>query len=168
MPAPAADEFTVASYNLERFFDTVERPGDRATPRSRRRPSTTGWPRPRSPSATSCRTPDILGVVEVENLTTLQALAARINADAVAAGQPDPSYVAYLVEGNDIGGIDVGFLVKTAGVGRAARQVIDVMQEGKTTTLFVNPDDLDRAAQRSAAAACCAPSSTTPNGAPSR
>ena len=39
---------------------------------------------------TSRRLPDILGVVEVENLTTLQALAAKISADAIAAAQPDP------------------------------------------------------------------------------
>jgi len=48
----------------------------------------------------------------MENLTTLQALAAKISADAVAASQPDPMYVAYLVEGNDIGQIDSGFLVR--------------------------------------------------------
>ena len=72
------------------------------------------------------RSPDILGVVEVENLSILQRLAARINADAVAAGGSDPMYVAYLEEGNDIGGIDSGFLVKSARVDvierRAGRQ----------------------------------------------
>ena len=30
-PAPAADQFTVASFNLERFFDTVDDPGDVTT-----------------------------------------------------------------------------------------------------------------------------------------
>ena len=69
------------------------------------------------------RTPDVVGVVEVENLTTLQALATQINNDAVAASQPNPLYTARLVEGNDIGGIDVGFaqalalLVESNGLG---------------------------------------------------
>src|SRR5439155_1043393 len=81
---------------------------------------------------------DIIGVEEMENSTALQALADKINADAVAAGGPDPQYLGcpvnstvpcLLVEGNDIGGIDVGFLVKSARV-----TVVDVTQEGKDTT----------------------------------
>jgi len=48
--------------------------------------------------------PDVIGVEEVENLTTLQALAAQISTDAIAASQPDLQYAAYLTEGNDIGG----------------------------------------------------------------
>jgi hypothetical protein len=59
------------------------------------------------------KTPDVIGVNEMENLTTLQTLAERVNSDAVAAGEMNPGYSAYLVEGNDIGGIDVGFLVKS-------------------------------------------------------
>src|SRR5262249_51827640 len=58
----------------------------------------------------------------------------KINNDAVAASQPNPNYVAYLIEGNDVGGIDVGFLVKTPRV-----TVNAVVQEGKTAT-FTNPD----------------------------
>ena len=59
----------------------------------------------------------------MENLATLQALAASISADAVAAGLPDPGYAASLVEGNDIGGIDVGLLVKTAPVAAGVPRV---------------------------------------------
>src|SRR5262249_29316703 len=76
--------------------------------------------------------PDIIGVEEMENLTTLQAVANKVNADTVAAGQPNPNYTAYLVEGNDVGGIDVGFLIKD----RVA--VVDVKQVGKDTT-YTNP-----------------------------
>lgn len=129
-----ADEFTVAAYNLERFFDTVNDPE-------------TGEPvltaaafanRLNKASLTVrdfLNAPDILATVEVENLTTLQTLASKINADAVAAGQPDPNYVAYLEEGNDVGGIDVGFLVKTSEVaaGVARVQVLGVTQQGKDT-----------------------------------
>src|SRR5690606_19704884 len=68
-------------------------------------------------------------------------LAARIGEDAIAAGQPDPQYAAYLEEGNDVGGIDVGYLVSTAevGAGLPRVQVLGVSQEGKATT-WIEPD----------------------------
>lgn len=50
--------------------------------------------------------PDILAVSEVESLKVLQDLAAQIQSD-----DDSLNYSAYLEEGNDIGGIDVGFLV---------------------------------------------------------
>jgi uncharacterized repeat protein (TIGR01451 family) len=130
---PAGDEFTVASFNMERSFDTVNDPGvdDVAlTPAA----FATRLGKASLAIRNVMRTPDILGVEEVENLSTLQAVAARVNADAVAAGDPDPNYQAYLVEGNDIGGIDVGFLVK----GAPRVTVLDVTQEGKTAT-YINP-----------------------------
>ena len=128
VPLRAADEFTVASFNLERFFDTTNDPGvsDVAlTP--------TAFNNRLSKASLAIRnvlrSPDILGVVEVENLTTLQAIASKLNGD-----DPSLNYVAYLEEGNDIGGIDVGFLVNDARV-----DVVDVVQEGKTAT-FINPN----------------------------
>lgn len=60
--------------------------------------------------------PDVLGIVEVENLKVLKRIAEKINADAIAAGQNDPKYAAYLEEGNDGRGIDVGFLVKASKI----------------------------------------------------
>jgi predicted extracellular nuclease len=51
--------------------------------------------------------PAVVGVQEVENLATLQALADQIHADDASL-----DYTAHLLEGNDIGGIDVGFLVR--------------------------------------------------------
>jgi predicted extracellular nuclease len=74
--------------------------------------------------------PDLLGVVEVENLKVLKKLADKINADAVAANQPNPKYEAFLEESNDPRGIDVGFLVKTAKV-----KFIDAKQLGKDEKL---------------------------------
>jgi hypothetical protein len=134
VPAPAADEFSVACFNLQRFFDDVNDPGI-----SEPVLTATAFANRLQKASLAIRdvlrTPDILGVVEVENLATLQALASRINADAVAAGQPDPGYQAHLVEGNDIGGIDVGFMVKSA----PRVDVIDVVQVGKDAT-FTNPD----------------------------
>src|SRR5262249_23650459 len=65
-------------------------------------------------------------------LSTLQALAAKIDVDAVAAGKPAPNYQSYLVEGNDVSGIDVALLVKSS------INVISVDQVGKDAT-FIQP-----------------------------
>jgi predicted extracellular nuclease len=138
--APTNMEFTVGSYNLERFFDTVDDPG-------------IGEP-VLTPAAFAARLnkasiairnhlrfPDVLGMVEIENLTTLQALASKISADAIAASQPDPLYQAFLVEGNDVGGIDVGFLVKQALVDATTPRVtVNAVVQENAGELFVNPD----------------------------
>jgi hypothetical protein len=80
-------------------------------------------------------------VVEVENLATLQALATRISDDAIAAGQPDPRYTAQLIEGNDVGGIDVGFLVRTAVVAGATPRVsVTAAVQELAASRFTNPD----------------------------
>ncbi|NDK38396.1 nuclease [Pseudoxanthomonas gei] len=133
--AASGDEFTVAAYNLERFFDTVNDPaiGEPVL-------TATAFSNRLSKASLAIRnflnTPDILATVEVENQSTLQTLADRVNADAVAAGQANPQYAAYLQEGNDVGGIDVGFLVKAGevGTGIARVQVLDVTQYGKGAT----------------------------------
>jgi uncharacterized protein len=141
--AAAGNEFTIACYNIERFFDTVDAPGI-GDPVLTAAAFDKRLAKASLAIRSFLRTPDILGVEEVENLSTLQALAARISSDAVAASQPDPQYAAYLVEGNDVGGIDVGFLVKTAPVtGAPGAQprvsVTEVVQE-RAGTLLVNPD----------------------------
>ncbi|MGO1072161.1 Calx-beta domain-containing protein [Lysobacter sp. CA199] len=137
---PAHSEFTIASYNVERFFDTINDPALRDDPVL-------------TPDAYARRLgkvslgigylqrPDILGLIEVENLGALQDIAARVNADEVAAGRPDPKYVAYLLEGNDIGGIDVGYLIKTSALadGKAQVEVVSVTQVGKDAT-WTQPD----------------------------
>ncbi len=137
---PTASDITIASYNLERFFDDVNDPmiGEPVlTPaalQTRLNKASLGI-------RDFLRTPDILGVVEVENLTVLQSLATRINGDAVAALQPNPVYVAYLVEGNDVGGIDVGFLVKTGTVGSGVpRVLVNTVVQENDGELLVNPD----------------------------
>ena len=127
-----ADEFTVATANLERFFDTTDAPvtSDAVL-------TATAFANRLNKVSLQIRdimgSPDIIGVEEVENLPTLQAIAGKVNADTIAGGAPDPDYKAYLQEGNDVGGIDSGFLVKASRV-----DVLDVTQWGKTTT-YVNP-----------------------------
>ena len=105
-PPPASGEFTVASFNMQRFL------GD-STPAFQTRLSKASLA-----IRNVLRAPDILGVQEVDTLATLQTLASRLAADGVP-------YRAYLEEGNDPGGIDVGFLVKPSIT------VLGVTQEGK-------------------------------------
>ena len=131
--AAAADEFTVASANLQRFFDTTNDPGVGdvvLTPAAfdRRLGKFSLLVR------NVLRLPDIVAVQEVDNLATLQALATKVNDDASLAGLANPGYVAYLEEGNDPGGIDVGFLVKSSRVA-----VVSVTQIGKADR-FVDVD----------------------------
>jgi predicted extracellular nuclease len=132
VPVPAANELTIANFNMERFFDTVNDPSTSDVALT-----ATAFANRLNKASIAIRTvlntPDVIGVEEMENLATLQALADKVNADATAAGQPSPGYHAFLVEGNDVGGIDVGFLVKDRV------NVISVEQVGKDTT-FIQPD----------------------------
>ena len=120
-PTPAAPiiprssgEFAVASMNLQRFFDDVDDPNT-----SDAVLTTAAFQRRTMRTARVIRNvlglPEIIGVVEVENYAALEALA-RATGD----------YLPYLAEGNDIGGIDVGFLVRRDRV-----TVQSVAQEGK-------------------------------------
>ena len=131
---PTANQFTVGSANLERFFDTVNDP-DTDDPVLTAAAFAVRLNKASLFVRNIMRSPDIIGAIEVENLSALQELAGKVNSDTVAAGQPNPDYVAYLAEGNDIGGIDVGFLVKSTRVA-----VIDITQVGKDAT-YINPNN---------------------------
>ncbi|HEX7831641.1 MAG TPA: endonuclease/exonuclease/phosphatase family protein [Thermoanaerobaculia bacterium] len=137
---PTGQEFTVASFNIFHFYNTTDDAGSDVI-------LTAGAYNDRLNKASiairnNLKFPDIIGLQEVENLGVLNDLATKINNDAVAASQPNPMYVAYLSEGNDVGGIDVGFLVKTAPVtGGAPRVTVNsVVQIGAATT-WIDPDD---------------------------
>lgn len=129
---PQEEELSVATFNMQRFFDTINDPtiGEPVL-------TSTAFNNRLNKASLAIRqfmkTPDLIGVVEVENLSTLQSIAAKVNADAVIAGSPNPGYESFLMEGNDIGGIDVGFLVKGTRV-----TALDVTQEGKDAT-YINP-----------------------------
>ncbi len=126
----AASQFTVASFNLQRFYDTANDPdtSDVAL-------TAVAFERRLTKASAVIRValslPDIVAVQEMEDLSTLQTLAARVNADAQVNG-PSPGYTAILVEGNDIGGIDVGLLVKSRVT------VHETIQWGKDTQ-YTNP-----------------------------
>jgi predicted extracellular nuclease len=125
-------EITVASLNVQRLFDTIDEPGKSdvvLTPAAfqQRVIRLARYVR------RMLRSPDILGVEEVENLSTLEAVATAINGEATAAGEGNPGYRAYLEPSNDPSGIAVGVLVK-----RSRIEVLDHHQEGRDATFF-NP-----------------------------
>ncbi|HEX8118068.1 MAG TPA: Calx-beta domain-containing protein, partial [Pyrinomonadaceae bacterium] len=95
-PAPEADEFTVASYNIENFNNnTTQKQKAALTIRDQ------------------LHLPDIVGTVEIFDLADLQALADEIES---ISGE---TYEARLVEANGAendNDQDVGFLVKTSRV----------------------------------------------------
>jgi uncharacterized protein len=125
-PAPTVgpNQLKIGSQNLLRFFDTTAANNSTTT--------CTGAVVSYASDATAIATParyaqriyrasqhivqvmgapDVVGFEEVENLGVLQDIATFIN-----AYNSKYNYVAYLEEGSDVGGIDVGFLVNTARV----------------------------------------------------
>ena len=119
--------------NLQRFFDTVNDPaiGD---PVLTAAAYTNRLTKASLIVRDSLHAPDIIGVQEAENLIVLQDLAARIDADAVAAGQAAPGYQAHLIEGNDIGGIDVGVLTR-------ANVTVHSVEQWRPDETYINPRD---------------------------
>jgi hypothetical protein len=120
MPVPVRlrnpGELTVGSLNMFRFFIDA---ADVATRRAKFV----------SHILDVLDAPDILAVQEVGTIEALEALAADI-----ASVDPAVVYTAYLVEGNDVSGIDVGFMV------RQHILVDGVSQLGKDET-FIDPTD---------------------------
>lgn len=142
VPTGSQNELTVGSFNMQRFFDTVNDPNvsDAVL-------TTTAFNNRLNKASQAVRqvmrSPDVIGIVEMENLSTLQAVATKINDDTAGETGRNPNYQAYLVEGNDIGGIDVGFLIKASHV-----NVVDVTQielpgcvaTAATCNTFINPN----------------------------
>jgi predicted extracellular nuclease len=142
LPVPARPrnpgEFTVATLNLFRLFDDVDDPPSTAADGRERDDfvaSTAEYLRRRAKLAgyilDALDAPDVVAVQEAEKLGVLSDLAADIT-----ALDPSVVYSAFLEEGNDLGTIDVGFLV------RDTVQVDAVTQLGKFET-FVNPITLE-------------------------
>lgn len=134
IPVRASNEFTVASFNMERFYNDVsdqDNPGSSAVV-----VTTEAYQRRLNKASLAIRNilnmPDVIGMQEIENMAVLTDLASKISSDAVAAGQPDPLYVPYLFLGNDISAINTGALVKSTRV-----NTVRAEQFGLTTT-FTN------------------------------
>ena len=113
IPAAVRDraraELTIGSLNMFRLFDDVDDPAD--GDRNDQVVSAEEYERRQAKLAAYVvdvlKAPDVLAVQEVEKLGVLEDLAA-----VIASRDPDIVYAAYLEEGNDIGTIDVGFLVR--------------------------------------------------------
>jgi predicted extracellular nuclease len=127
-------EMTVGTLNLFRLFNDIDDPMDLAADGRERNDSivsTAEYERRLVKFAEHIvgvlNAPDVLAVQEVESLTVLQDLAAEI-----ALIDASVDYSAYLVEGNDLGTIDVGFLT------RAHIQVEAITQLGKNE-YYTNP-----------------------------
>ena len=125
-------EFTVGSLNMFRFFDNFNDPSDTNFMGQRRNDSTDRNYLSRKAKFAAyildiLDAPDILAVQEVEKIEVLQQLAADITMI-----DPTVVYTAHLIEGNDVGTIDVGFMV------RDTVQVNSVTQIDPTATFF-NP-----------------------------
>lgn len=119
-------EWTVGTQNLLRLFDTVNDPGvsdEVATPAE----YADRLNKFSQHIRLALKSPDVLVVQEVEKLAVLQDLAARILADDSTV-----AYTPYLLEGNDVGGIDIGFLV------RGTIDVDSVTQFGAADTFTFN------------------------------
>jgi uncharacterized repeat protein (TIGR01451 family) len=112
---PAADEFTIAGFNIENFSGETQRRKAALAIRQ------------------LMRSPDVIGHIEIPDLASLQALAAQVNADAVAAGDADPGYEAVLIPAPIGGTQHVGFLVKTS------RVRIDGVSQERAAETFTNP-----------------------------
>lgn len=125
LPMPNDKQFSIAALNVENLFDDEDDPAIKEDILK-----TADFQRKIKKISMAIRvvmqTPDVVGIIEVENLATLKKLADRINADAEASGKTNPKYEAYLVDGNDGRGIDSGFLVKSTRV-----KVLETKQYGK-------------------------------------
>ncbi len=115
-----AGEFTVATQNLYQLFDDVADGGEKVV-------SPDEYARRLAKHSLLIRdvlrAPDVLAVQEAESLKVLEDLAARLHDD-----DPQLSYTAYLLPGNDPSGIDVGVLARNTVT------VAEVAQAGKDET----------------------------------
>ena len=108
-------ELTIGSLNLFRLFDDFDDPAEERIIDLELRDdtvvSTDEYVRRQMKFATYIvdvmKAPDVLAVQEVEKLGVLEDLATTIEAN-----YPGVVYSAYLEEGNDVGTIDIGFMVR--------------------------------------------------------
>ncbi len=118
-PVLAPDEFSIASFNLENYFDTVDDTGDDAEPKPTAVELEVKQVKLASALVQVLGCPTVAGVQEVENAGLLEVLAARV--------RPECGFVYTVVhrESADGRGIDVAFLVDSA---RVQVQVVQLRQ----------------------------------------
>ena len=145
VPVQAANEFTVASFNMERFYNDIvdaDNPGSSVV-----KVTTEAYQRRLTKASLAIRNilnfPDILGVQEIENINVLTDLANKISSDANAAGQTDPVYLPYLFLATDGTGINTGHVGEEHagddGEGRAVRPDDDLYELDRRTVCAERP-----------------------------
>ena len=151
VPAAAAGQFTVAAFNIERFFNTSAADNlyynvgtDSVSSSSAVNVTAAAYARRLKKVSLAIRNvlnfPDIISIEEVENQSVLQDISNQISSDATAAGQADPKYTPLGVDytagtyTSDLGGISVGFLVKST-----TANVVSVQQYGNKPGVDVVP-----------------------------
>src|ERR1700722_8754673 len=105
VPDKTSTEFTIASTNLEHFYNTTQDPNGPPGASSTNVDPTAFANRLKKLSLgfrTVLNLPDIIAVEEMLNLSTLQQVAAQVNTDAMTQSGVNPGYTAYLQEGNDV------------------------------------------------------------------
>lgn len=145
-------KFSVASYNVERMFNTDSTDNKYYDPVSQTVKTSSAVNL--TPAAFDARitkiargilvnlnAPDIVGLAEIENQGVAAAISAKISSLASSLSLPDPAYAAYGVSAangtytSDVGGISTGFLVKPSTV-----SVTSTQQMGQNET-FNSPTD---------------------------
>ena len=136
MRSRSALEISVGTLNLFRLFDDVDDPADTNFFGETRDDAVVSALEYATRKAKFVQyilevldAPDVLAVQEAEKLGVLEDLAADI-----AAADPAVVYTAYLVEGNDLGTIDVGFLVRDS-------VAVDAVTQIGLTETYVDPTD---------------------------
>jgi uncharacterized protein len=141
VPAPLTSDLTIGSFNMERFYnDTNE--GNGATTLS-----TAAYQGRLNKASLAIRNvmrmPDIIGLEEVEGKRStagatdphvIDAIVAKVNADAVAAGQGNPNYAWCIGVTNDPSAITPAVIYKQDKV-----QLTECSQYGVSTT-YSEPD----------------------------
>ncbi|MDX2268087.1 MAG: endonuclease/exonuclease/phosphatase family protein [Bryobacter sp.] len=127
VPTPTAGEITVATWNVENFTGTV-----------------TEIAKASLGIRNFLKYPDVLVTIEMNQPAALSALAAQINADALAAAEPAPNYQTRIITPPNAGQQNIGLLAKgdvtilSANQFLAARTFIDP-NDGSVDTTFDRP-----------------------------
>lgn len=127
--APTSRQFTISTFNVENLLSTngnYDRKADKIT----------------TTIVEVLNLPDVIGFVEMGNQTTIDDLAARINAAAIAAMLPDPQYVGRVVN-QGMFDQEVAVMYKTGAVAPSLPRVnlVSIAQFGTTETLRCNDPD---------------------------
>jgi uncharacterized protein len=121
----ASDEFTIGSLYLDRFYDSTDDPSTNdLVVSSGAFSARLGKLLPEIRDV--MKFPDVLCVQAVENLTTLQSIANTLSGGGI-------DYAPYLIEGNDLSGLDVGLLV------RASRIAVGSVTQLDKSATYVEP-----------------------------